>query len=169
MRERLRRLPSALLIVLVGLVVLGGAGMGRYALRGESDAAKNERTLKRLVPPAGARVVSKRSAPTYESTSDISSRKTGYATDLEYKVSDDVSSPRAVAEHYARQLRGWKRHEEVIPCEDTFVGEAPNPCRDLVIDEFTKGDAKVALNIDGFVGPRPWGYELTISQREESG
>ena len=61
MKDWSRRIPGALLIVLVGLVVLGGGGLGQYALRGESDAAKNERILERLVPPAGARIVSKQS------------------------------------------------------------------------------------------------------------
>ena len=169
---------SAALIISALLVLVGSA----FALRdsgdnstsmstspaekNKADRAKNERILESLVPPAGARIVLKRSRPAYESTSDVTERKIGYVTDLEYNVPKGVSSPRWVADWYTRQLDGWKSHVQVIPCEETFAGEIPTPCKDLVIAEFAKGDARVSLNIDGFEGPRPWGYELSIMQLE---
>lgn len=164
MRERLAREFGTLLFVGVGVVALTGIAVGRHVMRGESDAAKNEKILEQLVPPPGARVVLKKSGTAYESTSDITQRKIGYSTDLEYDVPKGTS-PRAVAEHYAKQLRGWKRHEEVIPCEEIGAGDVPKPCADLIIDEFTKGNAHIALNLDSFDGAPPWGYELAILQR----
>jgi hypothetical protein len=164
MSEQPARQSGTLLLVAVGVVVLGGLGLGRRLLRGESDAAKNEKILAHLIPPPGARVVLKKSETAYESTSEITERKIGYSTDLEYDVPKGTS-PRAIAEHYAKQLRGWKRHEEVIPCEEIDAGDVPNPCADLIIDEFTQGHARVSLNLDSFDGPAPWGYELTILQR----
>jgi hypothetical protein len=169
MQDRSARTWVTVLLAALVAALFVGVALVRNALSDDSDGderAKNEEILRQLKPPAGAVVRLKRSEPAYESTSDISERKVGYMTDLEYDVPKSISSPRFVADAYARQLPDWKRHEEIIPCEETFAGKIPTPCRDLVIDVFRKGDAEVSLNIDGFEGPRPWGYELTIMQRD---
>jgi hypothetical protein len=159
-------LAILLLVIVAGMLV--GLAYARRGSSGQSDAAKNERILQHLVPPAGARVSSKTTGPSYESTSDISQRQVGYATDVEYEVPKGAQ-PRGIAEAYAKQLRGWKRHEEVIPCEQVDAGDVPNPCQDIIADVFKKGDVEVSLNLDSFDGPPPWGYELTILQRSAGG
>ncbi len=130
-----------------------------------SDRAKNERILADLEPPAGTSVRTKISKPSYESIDDAHERRTGYATDLEYNVRKGVSQ-RDVVRNYDRQLRGWNRRQEVVPCEEYAAGDVPANCKPLVIVEYTRGRERVSLNIDGYGGPRPWGYELTVIQRE---
>lgn len=149
-------------LLLLFLVVVA-ASIGCSSAEDKADAAKNEKILEQLKPPTGARVSSKTSEPAYESTSDISERKIGYMTDIQYELPKGTS-PRSVAESYARQLRGWQRREEVVPCEQVNAGDAPMPCHDLIFDVFKKGDAEVSLSLDGFDDSPP-GYELMIIQR----
>jgi hypothetical protein len=167
-RERLTRAWATVLLATIVAAALVGLAFMRGALgdgRDASDRAKNERILARLEPPAGARVQTKTSGPSYESIDDVQERRIGYATDLEYNVPKGVSQ-REVVRNYDRQLRGWKRREQVIACEDYAAGDVPENCKPLVLVQYTRGRASVSLNIDGYGGPRPWGYELTVIQRD---
>ena len=169
MKDRLVRTRVSVLLVTLGAALLVGVALVRNAVSdestGASDRAKNEAILRELKPPPGTLIRLKKAEPAVESIDDLHERRIGYATDLEYEVARSVTSPHAVAELYARQLGGWSRHEEIISCEDSFGGQIPTPCKDLIIDVFRKGRSQISVNIDGFEGPRPWGYEVTIMQK----
>ena len=168
MRKRLARAWATVAVATAVAAALVAFAFIRGSLsegRDPSDRAKNERILAGLKPPAGARVQTKTAGPSYKSIDDVHQRRIGYATDLEYNVAKGVSQ-REVVRNYDSQLRGWNRHEEVIPCEEYAAGDVPEDCKPIVIVEYTRGRERVSLNIDGYGGPRPWGYELTVIQRE---
>jgi len=126
-----------------------------------SYVAKNERMLERLKPYPGATVVHKSSAPYYEPDND-SSPIIGYTTNLGYELRRAVAA-RDVADFHGRQLAGWKRREEVVPCER--IDKPAKPCPSVLLVFFTKGEARVSLNFAGFSETRRKTYELVVDHR----
>ena len=123
---------------------------------------KNEQLLKRLKPYSGAKLVHKSSAPYYQPDEEASPRIIGYTTNLDYELPRDAVA-REVADYHGRQLAGWKRREEVTPC--VRIDKPAKPCPSVLLVFFTKGEASVSLNFDGFNGTRRKIYELVVDHR----
>jgi hypothetical protein len=68
-----------------------------------------------------------------------------------------------VADFHERQLPGWKRREEVAPC--TRIDKPAKPCPSVLLVFFTRGEASVSLNFEGFSPGLPKTYELVVDHR----
>jgi hypothetical protein len=117
--------------------------------------------LERLKPYPGAMLVHKSSAPYYEPDNDSSSI-IGYTTNLDYAVPWDAVA-REVADYHGRELAGWKRREEVLPC--SRIDKPAKPCLSVLLVFFTRGEAGVSLNFSNFNGTRRKTYELVVDHR----
>ena len=153
----------AVLIALVLLSVL--VAFTRGTLRRDTDrtsyVAKNEQILEQLKPYPGAELLYKSSAPYYK-PDDETSPIIGYTTNLDYQILGGAVA-REVADYYGRQLAGWKRHEEVIPC--SRIDKPANPCPSVLLVFFTRGEAGVSLHLDGLNVPVRKRYELVVDHR----
>ena len=127
-----------------------------------SYVAKNEQILEQLKPYPGAELLSKSSAPYYPPDDEASPPIIGYTTNVDYQLLRDAAA-RDVAEHYVRELAGWKRHEEVTPC--SRIDRPAKPCPSTLLVFFTKGEAIVSLDFSGFNGTPRKRYELVVDHR----
>lgn len=150
-----RRAAFSILLALSLISLVSGCA--RDADR-SSYVGKNEQILKRLTPYPGAKLVHRSSAPYYEPDND-SSPIIGYTTNLDYELRRAVAA-REVADFYGRKLSGWKRREEDVPC--ARIDKPAKPCPSVLLVFFTRGEAGVSLNFEGFSGGLPKTYELVV-------
>jgi hypothetical protein len=148
------------------LFVLGPVGFWAYnalAVREGSYVNKNRALLARLQPFPGVRQLRIDSSPYYEPDQEVLPRKLGYTTNVVYAVPPRTKQTE-VADHYDIQLAGWTASREWIPCSRV---DSPDPCPSILIAAWTKNDASVSLNLDGFYVPRgePKTYEVVVDHR----
>jgi hypothetical protein len=136
-----------------------------------SYVAKNEQILEQLKPYPGAELLSKSSHPSNDPNNDTSdSPIIGYTTNVDYQILGGAVA-REVADYYGRQLAGWKRHEEVLPCSridgpaKPRIDKPAKPCPSVLLVFFTRGEARVSLQLDGLNVPVRKRYELVIDHR----
>jgi hypothetical protein len=154
---------AAAALVLFVLAPLGGWAYSALRVREGPYGNANRELLAKFSPFPGARQLRIDSSPYYEPDQELFARKLGYTTNVVYEVPRRTRQT-DVADHYDLQLAGWKATREWIPCSRI---DSPEPCPSILIAAWTKDEASVSLNLDGFDVPRgePKTYELVVDHR----
>ena len=137
-------------LALFVLIPVGFWAYNEVAVREGPYVERTEALLAGLPPPAGARRLRIDSSPYYEPDQELFARKLGYTTNIVYSMPRRIEQ-RKVADHYDAHLHGWSESREWIPCSRI---DSPKPCPSVLLAAWTKGDALVSLNLDGFDVPR---------------
>ena len=163
---RIFRMVALAAVAVLALLLLSPLAFWAYnaiSVREGPYVNANRALLAGVSPFPGSRQLRIDSSPYYEPDEELFARKLGYTTNVVYTVPRPTSQTE-VAHHYDLQLRGWKATREWIPCSRL---DSAKPCPGTLLAAWTKGEASLSLNLDGFdiPGGEPKTYELVVDHR----